>query len=160
MQANAAANEPIDVGVLLAEVVDELRGAARTAGMDLALAVNGNDLRVRGDRSGLKAALANLVTNALLHATSGGRAEIEARVAADVVEIRVSDRGPGLPRGLGERIFEPFVRGPEARPGGSGLGLALVREVAAKHGGRARAEDRVGGGATFTLALPRVESAT
>ena len=155
MEASAAANEPIDLGALLAEVVDELRGAARSAGMELALAVNGNDLHVCGDRAGLKAALVNLVTNALLHATSGGRAEIEAHAAAGVVEVRVSDRGPGLPRGLGERIFEPFVRGPEARPGGSGLGLALVREVAAKHGGRARAEDRVGGGATFVFALPR-----
>jgi signal transduction histidine kinase len=152
-----AADETIDVGALLAEAVEELRGAARAAGMDLSLSVNGNDLRVRGDRAGLKAALINLVTNALLHASSGGRAEIKARVNGGEVEIRVSDRGPGIPRELGQRIFEPFVRGPQARPGGSGLGLALVREVATRHGGRAIAEERLGGGAVFTLALPRAE---
>lgn len=152
-----AAAEAIDVGALLNEAVEELRGAARAAGMDLSLAVNGNDLRVRGDRAGLKAALVNLVTNALLHASSGGRAEIEARVNGGEIEVRVSDRGPGLPRELGQRIFEPFVRGPQARPGGSGLGLALVREVATRHGGRAVAEERLGGGAVFTLALPRAE---
>jgi len=68
--------------------------------------------------------------------------------------VRVLDRGPGLPAGLGERIFERFVRGPGPKPAGIGLGLALVREVAAAHGGKATAENRAGGGAVFTIAIP------
>ncbi|HET6164824.1 MAG TPA: HAMP domain-containing sensor histidine kinase [Planctomycetota bacterium] len=154
----ARAREAVDVGALLAEVVDATRAAARAAGMELSLTVTGNDLHVAGDRTGLATALANLVANALAHAASGGRTEIEARADGDSVEVRVSDRGPGLPPGLGERIFDPFVRGPQARPGGSGLGLALVREVAGAHGGRVAAQDREGGGATFTLRLPRSEA--
>src|SRR5262249_5941680 len=122
------------------------------------LTVNGNDLRVTGDHASLATAFGNLIANALAHAASGGRTEIEARADGDSVEVRVSDRGPGLPPGLGERIFEPFVRGPHARPGGTGLGLALVREVAGAHGGRIVAHDREGGGATFTLRLPRSEA--
>jgi signal transduction histidine kinase len=70
--------------------------------------------------------------------------------------LRVSDRGPGVPPNLRERIFEPFYRLPGAseRAGGVGLGLALVKSIAQRHGGTARCEDRSGGGATFVVELP------
>jgi signal transduction histidine kinase len=70
--------------------------------------------------------------------------------------VRVSDHGPGVPQDLRERIFEPFYRLPGAteRDGGVGLGLALVKAIAQRHGGRVSCEDRPGG-ATFVLELPK-----
>ena len=71
--------------------------------------------------------------------------------------VPVSDRGPGIPRGERERIFEPFYRGRAAHasqsPGG-GLGLSLVREAVTAHGGSVRAEDGEAGGARFVIELP------
>ena len=70
--------------------------------------------------------------------------------------IAVHDRGPGVPLEQRERIFEPFYRLPGAseRDGGVGLGLALVKSISERHGGRVRCEARVGGGATFVVELP------
>ncbi|SDI11545.1 two-component system, OmpR family, sensor histidine kinase MtrB [Sinosporangium album] len=110
--------------------------------------------------------LANLVGNALRH----GAPPVEVRLRAedgDVV-VEVADRGPGLPSGPRERIFERFVKGDAARTrdaarardaaagsGGSGLGLAIAWENARLHGGSLEAASRPGGGALFTLRLPR-----
>jgi signal transduction histidine kinase len=74
--------------------------------------------------------------------------------------LRVLDRGPGLPAGTEERLFERFVRGPGAAGPGAGLGLALVREAALAHGGTARASNREGGGAAFEVRVPLAEEAT
>jgi signal transduction histidine kinase len=70
--------------------------------------------------------------------------------------ITVDDRGPGVPAHLRERIFEPFYRlaGASEKEGGVGLGLALVRTIARKHGGDVRCEDRPCGGARFVVDLP------
>ena len=71
-------------------------------------------------------------------------------------QTRSDDRGPGVPPDQRERIFEPFYRMPGAseRDGGVGLGLALVRSIAERHGGRVDCDNRAGGGARFTLRLP------
>jgi two-component system, OmpR family, sensor histidine kinase RstB len=76
-----------------------------------------------------------------------------------MAELRVCDRGPGVPEALRERIFEPFFRlpGHAEREGGVGLGLALVKQIAERHGGRVRCEARdpaQGGGSCFVLSLP------
>ncbi|MBP6419830.1 MAG: ATP-binding protein, partial [Giesbergeria sp.] len=75
-----------------------------------------------------------------------------------MAEVRVCDHGPGVPEALRERIFEPFYRLPGAseRAGGVGLGLALVRSIATRHGGRVYCQDRPDGrpGACFVLELP------
>jgi two-component system, OmpR family, sensor histidine kinase RstB len=71
-------------------------------------------------------------------------------------EVRVCDRGPGVPEAFRQRIFEPFFRlpGHAEREGGVGLGLALVRQIAERHGGSIRCEPREGGGSCFVLTLP------
>jgi signal transduction histidine kinase len=70
--------------------------------------------------------------------------------------VRVCDRGAGVPEALRERIFEPFFRlpGHAEREGGVGLGLALVKQIAERHGGSVRCEARTGGGSCFVLSLP------
>ena len=71
--------------------------------------------------------------------------------------LHIDDRGPGVPPDQRERIFEPFYRLPGAseREGGVGLGLALVRQIAARHGGSVACDNREDGGARFTLRLPK-----
>jgi signal transduction histidine kinase len=116
--------------------------------------VHGTDLRVTGDERLLRRALRNLLENARRY----GGDEVDVQVArhAGGVEVRVADRGPGVPEAFRERIFEPFFRlpGHAEREGGVGLGLALVRQIAERHGGSVRCEPRPGGGSCFTLALP------
>jgi len=98
----------------------------------------------------------NLVENALKHAPSAGPIEVIARRAADGIDVAVADRGPGLPPGGEEQVFEKFYRGePTALTGGVGLGLPICRGIVEAHGGRIRAENRPGGGAVFTFRLPQ-----
>jgi signal transduction histidine kinase len=92
----------------------------------------------------LARAVDNLVMNALHHAPSPGHVTVRALRATSeqgtCLRLEVVDDGPGVSREARERIFEPFVTG---RPDGSGLGLAVVREIASAHGGRAwLADDR------------------
>jgi two-component system, OmpR family, sensor histidine kinase KdpD len=100
--------------------------------------------------------LVNLLENAARYTPAGSPIEITARATGGSVEICVADRGPGLPPGAEEHVFEKFYRG-AARPDGRrgvGLGLAICRGVAEAHGGRIVARNRPGGGAEFVLTLP------
>jgi two-component system sensor histidine kinase KdpD len=97
----------------------------------------------------------NLIENASKHAPSSEPIEIHARAEGGEVEVSVADRGPGLPPGAGEQVFDKFYRGEESRGTvGVGLGLAVCRGIVEAHGGRIRALDRPGGGALFAFTLP------
>ena len=82
------------------------------------------------------------------------RLKVETR--AGRAEIHVCDRGPGVPGPMRERIFEPFFRlpGHAELAGGVGLGLSLVKQIAERHHGSVRCEERSGGGSCFVLTLP------
>jgi len=97
--------------------------------------------------------LANLLTNAQRHAP-GQPMDLRAWAEPGWVHIEVADRGPGIPSGFQERIFDKFFRLPEAGEGGVGLGLAICRAIVQAHGGRIHAENRPGGGSSFRVALP------
>jgi len=107
-----------------------------------------------GDPVMLRHLVRNLLENAQRH---GGGTEVRAEVTAsgDAVVLAVEDRGPGVPEAEREKIFAPFYRGRGAEPGGTGLGLALVQQVAHYHRGRALARPRPGGGSRFEVHLPR-----
>ncbi|MDD2920191.1 ATP-binding protein [Rhodoferax sp.] len=113
------------------------------------------ELAVPGISKLLRRAVRNLLENARRY----GAGEIRLRLSQTPshVEIRVSDHGPGVPKDLRERIFEPFYRLPGAteRDGGVGLGLALVKAIAERHDGRVACEDGPDGGAVFVLELPK-----
>jgi signal transduction histidine kinase len=96
----------------------------------------------------------NLLENARRHAA--GEITVRLNKEQGKAVIRVCDRGPGVPAALRERIFEPFYRLPGAteRDGGVGLGLALVKSIAIRHGGTAYCENRPDGGACFVVQLP------
>ena len=115
---------------------------------------SGQDVQVRGDERLLRRAVRNLLENARRY--GGGTVDIGVEATAMGVELRVCDRGAGVPAEFRERIFEPFFRlpGHAEREGGVGLGLALVRQIAQRHGGQASCVPRPGGGSCFVIALP------
>jgi two-component system sensor histidine kinase KdpD len=101
----------------------------------------------------------NLFDNVAKYTPEGSAVEVIARANDGVVTIEVTDHGPGLPKGNENRVFEKFYRGPQARAGGVGLGLAICRGIVEAHGGTLSAENRPEGGATFRIRLPIVGAA-
>ena len=125
------------------------------AGRGRRISVGGaSGLSLRGDEVRLTQALGNLLDNALRYGE--GSVGVSAVARDGLVELHVTDEGPGFEPGFLERAFDRFSRADEARGrGGAGLGLAIVDVVARAHGGRAHAANRPGGGADVWLALPR-----
>ena len=112
---------------------------------------------VTGEPFLLRQALGNLLENAIAFSPQGGQIDLTVEAAPGSARIRVRDRGPGVPDYALGRVFERFFSLP--RPDGSakstGLGLSLVREVAALHGGSASLSNHPEGGAVAVLELPR-----
>jgi K+-sensing histidine kinase KdpD len=102
----------------------------------------------------MQQALANLLANAVMHTPAGTEVEISARIEADTLILEVADSGPGLPPDQLERIFDAFHRTPVARPGGTGLGLTIVKGFVEAQGGQVRAANRPEGGAIFSIRMP------
>jgi two-component system sensor histidine kinase KdpD len=112
---------------------------------------------VRADPPLLERVVANLASNAVRHA-AGRPVLITASSLGDRVELRIADRGPGLPEEDRERVFQPFQRlGDTDNENGVGLGLALARGLTEAMGGELTPEDTPGGGLTMVLALPVAE---
>jgi len=128
------------------EEVDLLGLAAEECARYDGVALDGAPATLRGDPRLLRRLLRNLLENAVRHGRPPVRVAIAPR--AHEVEITVTDAGPGVAERDRERIFEPFVRGDRSTPG-AGLGLALVRQIARRHGGEARYD----AGFRVTLAL-------
>ncbi|HMR34307.1 MAG TPA: ATP-binding protein [Geminicoccaceae bacterium] len=142
------------VAIDLAELVQTACDAFADAGHTVSYA-GPPHLRLHGRQTALRRLLDNLIDNAIKY---GGGAEIGLRAAADVVEIDVADRGPGIPASEREHVFEPFYRLEQSRSretGGTGLGLAVARGIARAHGGDVTLRDRDGGGLVATIRLPR-----
>lgn len=139
-----------------ASLVEDVVAAARFRGAAVDLSLPAEMPTVRGDPSRLGQALDNLITNALVHGTSGEPVSVSATTDT-MVRIAVSDTGGGIDPDDLERIFEPHVRLEPATSAGTGLGLALARAITEGHGGSLTATSTVGAGATFTLSLPVAE---
>lgn len=148
-EADMGTIEAVDLTGLAAEECAQVN-----AELDLAEGTDNATLTVPGVSRLLRRAIRNLLENARRY--GAGEISVELGSAGGYATVRVNDRGPGVPATLRERIFEPFYRLPGAseRNGGVGLGLALVKSIAERHGGSVRCEDRPGGGASFVICLP------
>ncbi|MEU8731826.1 HAMP domain-containing sensor histidine kinase [Streptomyces tendae] len=148
----------LDAGERPAEARVDLAALAREAAEGRAgVSVRGAEdpVSVAGSRGQLGRVLANLLDNAQRHARSA--VEVSVRRDGDEVVAAVADDGDGVPAADRERIFERFVRLDAARSrddGGAGLGLAIARDVAVRHGGTLTVHDAPAGGALFELRLP------
>lgn len=142
----------VGLGALVREEISQ-RAADRIP-PDVSVTDSGS-LEVTGSRGQLARVIGNLLDNAQRHAE--GSVAVSVRADGGDVLVEVTDDGPGVPEAERDRIFERFVRLDDARSrddGGAGLGLAIARDVAARHGGTLTVGEGPGGGARFTLRLP------
>jgi two-component system sensor histidine kinase KdpD len=110
--------------------------------------------RVLADAALLERAIANIVDNALTWSPTDRAVRVEAGSIARRVDLRVVDRGPGIPPDQRERVFQPFQRlGDQSNNGGTGLGLAVARGFVVAMGGEITIEDTPGGGLTVVVSL-------
>ena len=152
-QADVGTVESIDLTGLASE-------ECAATQVELDLGDDPQSLAVPGVPRLMRRMLRNLIDNARRH---GSQEDIQVSLRAENeqwVSLSVSDRGPGVPEPLRDRIFEPFYRIPGSVDGGAGLGLALVRAIAQRHRGLVRYEERAGGGSSFVVTLPRETSPT
>jgi signal transduction histidine kinase len=149
------ARERVDVAAEVRDVLDFFAPVARARAVNLTMNV-GTDVSADVDRDALRRILLNLLDNAVKYGPPEQRVVVAASRTPQALRIEVSDRGPGIPRDDAERIWEPYERlerDASSAVGGSGIGLAVVRDLAALHGGRTWVEDNPGGGARFVVEL-------
>ena len=137
---------------MLTEAAGELEPVARDHPITVSAAPGAH---VKGARDELHRLTLNLLENALRHTDPGTAVEATVERRNGEVVLSVEDDGPGIPPELQDKVFERFFRGAGDRSGSSGLGLAIVRAVAASHHGDVRLEPPLDGrGARFVVRLP------
>jgi two-component system OmpR family sensor kinase len=150
--------EPVDLGELLNEVVDQVQGREERLTRQFRVTVPRAPwplTPVPGDRDLLFLAIHNLVDNALKYSRAGDTIELRASEDSAAVVVEVADTGAGIPEEELSQVWEELYRGRGTRGvSGSGLGLALVRAVIERHGGTVGVRSRAGQGTVFTLRLP------
>jgi len=149
-------HRPTDLAEVLVEAASELGPVAESHEME----INPESVIVSGVRDELHRLVLNLLENAVRHTPPGTRIQAATRAQDGQAVLVVEDSGPGIPPGLGTRVFERFVRGGRDGGRGSGLGLAIVRSVAQSHGGTVELQTPDSGtGTRFEIRIPAVSSA-
>ena len=147
---------PHELGAIVAETVGDFQPVAESRGMTVALRLDG-PVHARVDADAIRRVLLNLLDNAVRYGPAGQTIVVTAAQLGDRARIVVEDEGPGIPRDRREAIWQPFVRLDDvtASPAtGCGIGLAIVSELIALHGGRRGVGPRAGRGASFFVELP------
>ena len=155
-------SEPVSVENVIEETIESTKSVMQAAHCKLESTLQPELPLIMGDRIALKHALQNLLSNAAKYGKNGenwiGISACESGgPRQSMVEIRVSDHGPGIPQDEQKRIFEPFYRGRRAiddQIHGTGLGLNLVKKIVEAHGGSIRVESELEHGAEFIVRIP------
>ena len=156
-RAGERERRPLQLDELARQIVADWVPIAEAAGIDLGIA-DAEAVRVPAEEDGLRVLLGNLLDNAIRYTPRGGRVDV--RVSrldggAPRAVLSVTDSGPGIPEAQRDRVFDRFHRVPGTEPGGSGLGLALVRSVANRHEGAVNLESGPAGtGLRVVVTLP------
>ena len=152
--------EAMDGATFLRSLVDEFEREANRRDATVELHTNGTVVGLWADREALSCAVWNLLDNAIKYSPECSTVWVDLDQESDRVAIRVRDRGVGIPHGDRERVFQKFVRGEITKTlgvQGTGIGLAVARQIVAAHNGEIRLESEPGMGSTFTILLPAVE---
>jgi signal transduction histidine kinase len=147
---------PVQAGPLVREIVDAFAPLARTRQVDFAVEAD-DGVVVRVDPDALRQVLLNLLDNAVKYGPPGQTVRVRAELRGLALRISVDDRGPGVRWEERTRVWEPYrrlARDAEGATGGSGIGLAVVKDLVELHGGRVGVGEAPGGGARFWVELP------
>jgi signal transduction histidine kinase len=153
------AQDQVDLGALVGRVADEVRPTVERQSISYG-APAGAPLIIDGDPIRLEQVLHNLISNALKYSRDGDEVVVQVERDGPWARVRVSDRGIGIPAEALPHLFERFYRAPNATSqqiGGMGVGLFVVREIVAMHGGSVEAQSAEGEGSVFTVTLPLAE---
>lgn len=148
----------VDVNHILSQVVAKSKTLADAKNIDLKLETINGMIYARADAAMLNQMVYNLLINAIKYTEAGGRVTVFATETDDRIEISVADNGVGIAAEDLEHIFDYFYRVDPSRSkqsGGTGLGLALVQQMAHAHGGQVLVDSVLGQGSTFTVLLPK-----
>jgi two-component system OmpR family sensor kinase/two-component system sensor histidine kinase BaeS len=148
---------PVDLENLITETVERLQLHAEANGIRLKAVTPGDLPQILADEARLSQVLTNLVDNAVRYTPEGTVVEVAARSVSGGVEVSVNDNGPGIPAEDIPRLFDRFWRGEKSRSratGGSGLGLAVAKQLVQVHGGRIWVGSELNQGTRFTFHLP------
>jgi len=148
--------EKVDMANLINRVTEEFRPMLMKNNIQMEKNVE-EGLFATADPNQIEHVLRNLITNAIKFNKPGGSVIIEAQKRGDMVEVCVSDTGIGIPEDQQEKIFERFYQvdsSPSRRYGGTGMGLAIVKEIVEAHGGKVTVESRPGEGSRFCFTVP------
>lgn len=147
---------PIDVGPLIGSVLDGLRPAAETKGIEVTSSVQPAEIQVMADGARLRQVLSNLMANAIKFTPSGGSVRVDAGEDNGEAIISVTDTGEGISSEFLPHVFDRLEQSVDARDhGGLGLGLAIASHIVGLHGGTIQAHSEgLGRGSVFTVTLP------
>jgi len=150
------AGETLDLRTIVARAIDQAKPLADLAGVALEHTSPDSEIRIHGDAFILRAAITNLLENAIDFSPRGGAIEIGITSDEDWTTLTIRDHGPGIPDYAQARVFERFysLRHHTSGRKGTGLGLTLVREAADVHGGTISLDPAEGGGTLAMLRLP------
>ena len=154
MRYEFAAHPVLDIA---RTVTEELQPLCDAKGLRITLQATQTDDVVVCDPLRLHQVLTNLLSNAIKFSPEQTEIQLRLRDSADALQVSVADQGPGVPDAEREAIFDKFIQSSETKTahGGTGLGLSISRRIAEDHGGSLTVVNRDGGGAVFTLTLPR-----
>ena len=154
---------PLDIGSVARSAGEAFAPRFADAGVDFTFEAGPGSVWVEGDAGRLEQIISNLLSNALRYTRPGGSVVLRARRADDSAILEVADTGLGIPPEDLRHIFTRFWRGDPSRSpasGGTGIGLAIVRELVRAHDGRIDVESTVGEGSTFRVVLQAIEPVT
>lgn len=153
--------EPFRIAEVIDDACQTLDAAARQAEVSLRPPARDDAIWVRADYTRTKQVLLNLISNAIKYNVTAGRVDVTCYRESDTVTVGVADTGPGIPDDQREALFEPFNRLDADASGveGTGIGLAITRELIERMAGRIAVESEVGVGTTFVVALPACAAA-